>query len=58
MNIYAALLWYFKLAFSLRNDMFVSLNNRRSGGRELIVPWADMSADPLQGASHMVGAEG
>lgn len=56
MNIYAALLWYFKLAFSLQNDMFVSLNNR-SGGRELIVSWADMSADLLQGVFNMFGAE-
>lgn len=37
--------------------MFVSLNNRRSGGRELIVSWADMSADLLQGVFNMVGAE-
>lgn len=34
MNIYAALLGYFKLAFSLWNDMFVSLNNRRNRGRK------------------------
>lgn len=36
--------------------MFVSLNNRRSGGREFIVSWADVSADLLQGVFNMVGA--
>lgn len=57
MNIYASLLWYFKLAFSLWNYMFVPSNNRRSGGRELIVSWPDMSADLLQGVFNMVRAE-
>lgn len=41
----------------LWNDMFVSLNNRRSEGGELLISWADVSSDHLWGIFNVVGAE-
>lgn len=41
----------------LWNDMFVSLNNRRSEGRELLISWADVSSGRLWGNFNVSGAE-